>query len=327
MVAFLLRRLTQGALVVLAVGFVAFGLIRYVGDPVENLAGQDATRAQREEIAHRLGLDQPFQVQYARYLGRIAHGRFGVSYRLGIPVEELIRDRLPATAELSVAAMLIALSLGIALGVYTALRRRGAASQLVLGASLVGISLPPFLTGILLILVFSVFLGWLPSFGRGEVVRLGSWTTGLLTASGLRALILPAVTLGLFQTALILRLVRSEMLEVLRTDYVRFARARGLAPGAVHFRHALRNALLPVLTIAGLQLGGTIAFGVITETVFQWPGMGLLFLQAVQFVDVPLLSAYLMLVAAAFVAINFTVDALYYVLDPRLRVGDLSAGA
>jgi peptide/nickel transport system permease protein len=320
MIAFLLRRLAQGTLVVLAVGFIAFSLFRYVGDPVENLAGQDATREQRQEIAHRLGLDQPFPVQYARYLGRIARGHFGVSYRLGIPVEELIRDRLPATVELGGAAMLIALSLGVPLGVYTALRRRGAASQLVLGASLVGISLPTFLTGILLILVFSVLLGWLPSFGRGEVVRLGFWTTGLLTASGLKALVLPALTLGLFQTTLILRLVRSEMLEVLRTDHVRFARARGLAPRSVYFRHALRNALLPVLTIAGLQVGSTIAFAVITETVFQWPGTGLLFLQAVQFVDVPLLSAYLMLAAATFVAINFTVDVLYYVLDPRLRV-------
>lgn len=320
MIAFLIRRLAQGALVVLAVGFIAFSLFRYVGDPVENLAGQDATREQRQEIARRLGLEQPFPVQYARYLGRVARGQLGVSYRLGIPVGELIRDRLPATVELSGAATVVALSLGVPLGVYTALRRRGAARQLVLGASLLGISLPTFLTGMLLILVFSVLLGWLPSSGRGEVVRVGSWTTGLLTASGLESLVLPALTLGLYQTTLILRLVRSEMLEVLRSDHVRFARARGLAPRAVHFRHALRNALLPVLTIAGLQVGSTVAFSVITETVFQWPGMGLLFLQAVQFVDVPLLAAYLMLAAATFVAINLTVDVLYYVLDPRLRV-------
>src|SRR5262249_20959548 len=241
-----------------------------------------------------LGLNDPFPVQYGRFLARVVRGDLGVSYRLGVSVRELIEERLPATLELSAAAMLIALGLGIPLGVYTALRR-GASTQPMLALSLVGISLPTFLVGILLILVFSVLLGWLPSFGRGEVVRLGFWNTGLLTTTGLKALILPAITLGLFQMTLILRLVRSEMLEVLRTDFIRFARARGLADRAVHFHHALRNALMPVITIVGLQLGSLIAFAVVTETVFQWPGMGLLFLQAVQFVDIPVMSAYLMM--------------------------------
>lgn len=320
MIAFIIRRLMQGVLVMLAVGFVAFSLFNYVGDPVNNLIGQDATVEQRKMIAERLGLNDPFPVQYGRFLGRFVRGDLGISYRLGIPVSELMEERLPATLELSMAAMLFALLLGVPLGVYTALRR-GPLSQLLLALSLVGISLPTFLVGILLILVFSVLLGWLPSFGRGEVVQLGFWSTGLLTSSGLKALVLPAITLGLFQMTLILRLVRSEMLEVLRTDYVRFARARGLSNRAVHFRHALRNALMPVITIVGLQLGGIIAFAVVTETVFQWPGMGLLFLQAVQFVDVPVMSTYLMLAAFTFVTINIAVDLLYYLVDPRLRVG------
>lgn len=319
MIAFILRRLIQGLLVMLAVGFVAFSLFNYVGDPVNNLVGQDATIEQRQETAERLGLNDPFPVQYGRFLGRLVRAQLGVSYRLGIPVRELMEERLPATLELSLAAMLFALLLGVPLGVYTALRR-GPLSKLLLALSLVGISLPTFLVGILLILVFSVLLGWLPSFGRGEVVHLGFWSTGLLTFSGLKALVLPAITLGLFQMTLILRLVRSEMLEVLRTDYIRFARARGLSNRAVHFHHALRNALMPVITIVGLQLGGIIAFAVVTETVFQWPGMGSLFLQAVQFVDIPVMSAYLMLAAFTFVTINIVVDLLYYLVDPRLRV-------
>jgi peptide/nickel transport system permease protein len=327
MIAFLVRRALQGAVVMLAVGFIAFSLFRYVGNPVDNLAGQDATLEQRAEIARRLGLNDPFPVQYARYLGRAAQGNFGVSYRLGVPVLELVAERLPASIELSAAAMLLALALGVPLGVYTALRPDGLLSRAVLALSLVGISLPTFLTGILLILMFSVLLGWLPSFGRGEVVHVGFWTTGLLTGSGLRALVLPAITLGLFQMTLVMRLARAEMLQVLRTDHVRFARARGLPPRAVHYRHALRNALVPVITIAGLQLGGLIAFGIVTETVFQWPGLGLLFLQAVQFVDVPLMSAYLMLVALTFVSLNLGVDLLYLAVDPRLRVRAAGAAA
>jgi peptide/nickel transport system permease protein len=319
MIRFVLRRAMQGALVMLAVVFVAFSLFRFIGNPVDSLVGQDATPRQREEIARQLGLDDPFPVQYAHYIARVARGRFGVSYRLGVPVLELIAERLPATLELSAAAMLLALALGVPLGVVAALRPNALASRAVLALSLVGISLPTFLTGILLILVFSVRLGWLPSFGRGEVVHLGAWSTGLLTASGLKALVLPATTLGLFQMTLLMRLARAQMLEVLRSDHIRFARARGLSPAAVTLRHALRNALVPVVTIAGLQLGGLIAFGIVTETVFQWPGLGLLFLQAVQFVDIPLMAAYLMLVALTFVVINLCVDLLYYAVDPRLR--------
>jgi peptide/nickel transport system permease protein len=318
--AFILRRLAQAVLVMLAVGLIAFSLFRFVGDPVLFMLGQDATPEQRVEITRQLGLDRPFYVQYASFLGHALQGEFGLSLRQMQPVSKLIVERLPATLELSLVAALFALIAGIPMGIYTALRPKSALSQVLLAVSLVGVSLPTFLIGILLILVFSVQLGWLPSFGRGETVALGWWSTGFLTASGLKALILPAITLGLFQMTLIQRLVRSEMLEVLRTDYIRFARARGLSDRAVYFGHALKNTLVPVITITGLQLGSIIAFAIITETVFQWPGMGLLFIQAVSFADVPVMAAYLCLIALFFVIINLTVDLLYYAVDPRLRI-------
>jgi peptide/nickel transport system permease protein len=320
MAAFMLRRLGQAILVMLAVGLIAFSLFRYVGDPVIFMLGQDATPEDRARITRQLGLDRPFYVQYAVFVERAAHGDFGLSLRQGRPVSSLIVERLPATLELSLMAALFALAAGIPMGVYTALRRNSWLSQLLLGASLIGVSLPTFLIGILLILVFSVQLGWLPSFGRGDTVAIGWWSTGLLTLSGLKALILPSITLGLFQMTLIQRLVRSEMLEVLRTDYVRFARARGLTDRAVHFGHALKNTLVPVITITGLQLGAIIAFAIITETVFQWPGMGLLFIQAVTFADIPVMAAYLCLIGVFFVLINLAVDLLYYAVDPRLRL-------
>jgi len=320
MLAFILRRLAQAVLVMLAVGLIAFSLFRFVGDPVLFMLGQDATPEDRARITQMLGLDQPFYVQYAKFVGRAVQGDFGLSLRQAQPVSRLIAERLPATLELSMVAALLALAGGVSMGVYTALRRNSWMSQLMLAVSLIGVSLPTFLIGILLILVFAVQLGWLPSFGRGETVALGWWSTGFLTASGLMSLILPAITLGLFQMTLIQRLVRAEMLEVLRTDYIRFARARGLSDSAVHFGHALKNTLVPVITITGLQLGAIIAFAIITETVFQWPGMGLLFIQAVGFADVPVMAAYLCLVALFFVIINLVVDLLYYAVDPRLRI-------
>jgi peptide/nickel transport system permease protein len=320
MLAFILRRLAQAVLVMLAVGLIAFSLFRFVGDPVLFMLGQDATPEDRVRITQMLGLDQPFYVQYAKFVARAAQGEFGLSLRQVQPVSKLIAERLPATLELSVVAALIALVGGISMGVYTALRRNTWLSQLMLAVSLIGVSLPTFLIGILLILVFAVLLGWLPSFGRGDTVSLGWWSTGFLTVSGLTSLILPAITLGLFQMTLIQRLVRAEMLEVLRTDYIKFARARGLPDRAVHFGHALKNTLVPVITITGLQLGAIIAFAIITETVFQWPGMGLLFIQAVGFADVPVMAAYLCLIALFFVVINLIVDLLYYAVDPRLRI-------
>jgi peptide/nickel transport system permease protein len=287
------------------------------------MLGQDATPEQRIEVTRALGLDQPFYQQYLRFLGNALQGEFGLSMRQVQPVSRLIVDRLPATLELSIVAALLALAFGIPMGVYTALRPKSFFSHLLLAISLAGVSLPTFLIGILLILVFSVQLGWMPAFGRGDTVALGWWTTGLLTVSGLKSIVLPAVTLGLFQMTLIQRLVRSEMLEVLRADYIRFARARGLTDRAVHFGHALKNTLVPVITITGLQLGAIIAFAIITETVFQWPGMGLLFIQAVGFADVPVMAAYLCLIALFFVVINLIVDLLYYAVDPRLRLEPL----
>ena len=326
MLVFILRRLFQASLVLLTVGFIAFMLFQYVGDPVLNILGQDATQEQKERLRADLGLDQPFPVQFAAFVGNAVQGDFGLSLRQGRKVSELIAERFPATLELSLLAAFIALAVGIPMGVYAALKRNSWGAQLVMGFSLLGVSLPTFLIGILLILVFAVMLKWLPSFGRGEVVNLWGWTTGLLTVDGWKHLILPAVTLSIFQLTLIMRLVRAEMLEVLRTDYIKFARARGLAQRAVYFGHALKNTLVPVITITGLQLGSLIAFAIITETVFQWPGMGLLFIQAVQFADVPVMAAYLCLISLIFVTINLAVDLLYFAVDPRLRVNSSGGG-
>lgn len=326
MLAFVLRRLFQAALVMLAVAFVAFSLFNYVGDPVNLMLGQDATPEQKKELRESLGLDKPDYVQFAVFVKNAVNGEFGLSLKQGRLVSTLIKERLPATLELAVAAACIALVGGLLMGVYTALRRDGWLSQLLLTISLIGVSLPNFLIGILLILAFAVSWQILPSYGRGDVTMLGWWSTGLLTTSGLKALVLPAFTLSLYPMTLIMRLVRSEMLEVLRTDYIKFARARGLSNRAVHFGHALKNTLVPVLTITGLQLGSIIAFAIVTETVFQWPGMGFLFIQSVQFADIPVMAAYLVLISLVFVTINLIVDLLYYVVDPRLRF-DRAAGA
>ncbi|MEI6162343.1 MAG: ABC transporter permease, partial [Roseococcus sp.] len=311
----------QALPVMFVVSLVSFAMFAYVGDPVAIMLGQDFTEAQREALVRDLGLDQPFFVQFATFLGNAVQGEFGLSYRLSRPVAELIAERAPATLELALTAAFLALIIGVPMGVYTGLYRNSWLSRFFLTFSLVGVSLPTFLIGILLILTFSVWLGWLPSFGRGDVTRFGWWSSGFFTWSGLKALILPAITLGLFQLTLIMRLVRSEMMEVLRTDYIKFARARGLPNRAINFGHALKNTLVPVITIAGLQLGGIIAFAIVTETVFQWPGMGLLFIQSVGAADIPVMAAYLMLIALVFVTINLIVDLLYYAVDPRLRVG------
>jgi peptide/nickel transport system permease protein len=319
MIAYILRSLAQAVVVMLAVALIAFSMFRFIGDPVANMVGQEASVAERAELAERLGLNDPFPVQFGRFVLGIAQGDFGVSYRQGRPVADLLLERLPATLELAVISSLFALVVGIALGVYTAINRSGILANTVMSLSLVGVSLPTFLIGIGLIYVFAVELRWLPSFGRGEVVRIGWWTTGLLTESGRKSLIMPALTLGFYQLTLIMRLVRAEMLEALRTDYVKFARARGIPERSIYFRHALRNTMIPVTTIAGLQLGSVVTFAIVTESVFQWPGLGALFVQAVQFVDVPVMAAYLMFVALVFVIVNLAVDLLYFALDPRLR--------
>ncbi len=326
MLAFILRRLVQSVVVMLFVALIAFSVFRFVGDPVASLLGQESRLQDHELLREELGLNDPVVVQFIRFIGNAVQGEFGISYRLQQPVTELIFSRLPATIELAFASALIALVLGVGLGVYTALKPRSWTTSFIMSASLVGVSLPTFLIGIGLIYIFAVELKWLPSFGRGETVNIGGWQTGLLTSSGLRSLILPAITLSLFQLTLIMRLVRAEMLEVLRQDYIRFARARGLSQRAINFGHALKNTLVPVITITGLQLGSVIAFAIITETVFQWPGVGSLFVNSVQVVDVPVMAAYLLFVALVFVAINLIVDILYYVVDPRLRVDARPAG-
>ncbi len=319
MISFILRRVLQSVLVLLIVGLVAFSMFTFVGDPIDNMLGQERTDADIARLRAQLGLDQPFPVQYFRFLENAVQGNFGISYRQGRPVADILLERAPATLELAFVSGFLAIFFGIVLGVFTALRRGTFAANTVMTLSLVGVSLPTFLIGILLIYVFSVELDLLPSFGRGDTVDLGWWSTGFLTGSGLKALILPSITLGLYQMTLIMRLVRTEMLEVLRQDYIRFARARGLRDRAVHFRHALKNTLVPVITVTGLQLGSIIAFAIITETVFQWPGVGLLFINAIQFVDIPVMAAYLMLISVMFVAINLIVDLLYFAIDPRLR--------
>jgi len=302
------------------VGLISFSLFQFVGDPVNNMLGPEGTIEQREKLREKLGLNDPIPIQFIRYAGNAMKGEFGLSYRMGKPVDELLVERLPATIELVAVSAVIALIIGVPMGVYTGLRRDSWLSRVFLTVSLVGISLPTFVIGILMILVFGVWLGWLPTFGRGGVVDLGGWQTSLLTIQGWSHIIMPAITLALFQLTLIMRLVRAEMLEVLRTDYIKFARARGLKSRSINFGHALKNTLVPVITITGLQIGSLLAFSIITETVFAWPGMGLLFLQGIQFVDIPVMSSYLVLMALFFVLINLTVDLLYYAVDPRLRV-------
>ena len=320
MVNYFFIRLLQSVLVMFVVAFVAFSLFNYVGDPVHNMVGQEASTEKREEIREKLGLNDPVHTQFLRFIGNAVKGEFGLSYQLKRPVSDLIAERLPATLELVFISALIAIVSGVVLGVYTGINRDGFLSNVILILSLFGVSLPTFVIGILFIYLFSVILGILPSFGRGEVVDLGFWNTGFLTLSGIKAIILPSITLSLFQMTYIIRLVRAEMMEILQTDYIKFARARGIEKNAINFKHALKNGLIPVITITGINVGTLIAFSIITETVFQWPGMGFLFINAVHFVDIPIMSAYLIMVAFIFVMINFIVDITYYIIDPRIRI-------
>jgi peptide/nickel transport system permease protein len=319
MLAFIVQRLFQAIIVMFVVGLISFSLFQYVGDPVNNMLGPEGTIEQREALRERLGLNDPIPIQFVHYVGNALQGEFGLSYRMGKPVDELIVERLPATIELVFVSAIMALLIGVPMGVYTGLNRNSWLSRIFLTVSLVGISLPTFVIGILMILVFGVWLGWLPTFGRSGIVDIGGWQTSLLTLKGWSHIVMPAITLALFQLTLIMRLVRAEMLEVLRTDYIKFARARGLRDRSINYGHALKNTLVPVITIMGLQIGSLLAFSIITETVFAWPGMGLLFLQGIAFVDIPVMSSYLVLMALFFVTINLIVDLLYYAVDPRLR--------
>ncbi|MBM2293610.1 ABC transporter permease [Sulfitobacter pseudonitzschiae] len=329
MIRYISGRLAQSFIVMFIVAAVAFALFDFVGDPVRQMVTEDASQAEIERLREMMGLNDSVAVQFWRYVSGAVQGDFGVSYFHKRPVGVLLQERMPATFELAGTSVLLSILLGIPLGVYTGLHRNGRIARGLMAVSLVGISIPTFLIGIMLIYLFSVVLGWLPSFGRGETTEVfgGAWTTGFLTTSGLRALILPSITLALFQTTMVMRLVRAEMLDVMRTDYIKFARARGLRDRVVHFRHALKNTLMPVVTVIGLQLGAVIAFAIITESVFQWPGMGRLFLQAIQQVDIPVMSAYLIMIAFFFVVINLITDLTYYAIDPRLRSGALKGNA
>ena len=327
MLALLIKRIANAALVMLAVAFLAFVIFRFFGDPVEMMVNEQATQADRAELRERLGLNDGLIVQYVRFVTNAVQGDFGISYRNQQDVMVLIGERLPATLELVIVATILSLVIGIPLGVITAIRRDSRLADALQLGSIVGVSLPSFVVGILLILIFSVSLGWLPAFGRGETVQIGWWSTGLLTPSGRAALVLPSISLALFQITLVMRLVRAEMLETLRTDFIKFSRGRGLPLRIVHWRHALRNCLMPVITLTGMQIGNLIAFALVTETVFQWPGMGLLFIQAVTFVDIPVMAAYLMLVSFIFVVLNTIVDLTYAVVDPRLRDNAVRGGS
>ena len=307
-------------MVMLVVAFVSFSLFNFVGDPINNMVGEETSDEERAELRETLGLMDPIHVQFTRFIINASKGEFGISYQLRRPVSELIIERLPATIELVLISALIALVSGTLLGVYTGIKRKGFLSDFILAVSLLGVSLPTFVIGILFIYLFAVILGVLPSFGRGEVVDLGFWSTGFLTVSGLKAIILPSVTLSLFQMTYVIRLVRAEMMEILQTDYIKFAKARGIKKNIVNYKHALKNGLIPVITITGINIGTLIAFSIITETVFQWPGMGSLFIKAVYFVDIPIMSAYMIMVAFIFVMINFIVDITYYFIDPRIRL-------
>ncbi|SLN48909.1 ABC transporter permease [Pseudooctadecabacter jejudonensis] len=323
MVYFILKRLVQSVFVMLAVAFLAFSLFRFVGDPISQMTGVETTVADQERLREDLGLNDPFVVQFYRFTTDMLQGDFGFSYRTRQPVADMIADRIPATLELGVVALIISLIVGIPAGVYTALRPRGVLTQGILLTTLVGVSIPTFVIGIMLIFIFGVQLGWLPTFGRNGTVQIGGWESSLFTVQGWRSLILPAVTLGVYQLTLTMRLVRAEMMEVMRSDYIRFGMARGVPMGRLHYRHALANTMVPVITIIGLQFGGVIAFSIVTESVFQWPGMGLLFLESIRFVDIPVMGVYLVVIAFFFVLVNLIVDLLYVAIDPRLRVKDL----
>tara|TARA_B100000579_G_scaffold201631_1_gene164881 strand:- start:809 stop:1786 length:978 start_codon:yes stop_codon:yes gene_type:complete len=324
MLNYFLKRFLQSVLVMLIVAFVSFSLFNFVGDPVNNMVGQEASDERREEIREKLGINDPIYIQFINFVGNTTKGNFGISYQLKRPVSVLISERMPATLELVFVSALLAIISGVILGVYTGIHRDSFLSNFILVISLAGVSLPTFIIGIMLIYLFSVILGVLPSFGRGEVIEIGFWTTGFLTSSGLKALILPSITLSLFQMTYVIRLVRAEMMEILQTDYIKFAKARGIKKNIINYKHALKNGLIPVITITGINIGTLIAFSIITETVFQWPGMGSLFINAVYFVDIPIMSAYMIMVAFIFVMINFIVDITYYFIDPRIRLKEES---
>ena len=319
MATYIARRLIQGIVVLLVASLLCFIVFRFMGDPVITLAGRYATSHEVEEVRRSLGLDKPMHVQYVRFLANAAQGNFGISDVTRVPALGLILERFPATFELASTAVILSFIVGVALGVLVALKPYAPGNRLIMAGSLGGISIPTFLMGILLIMVFAVYLGILPPFGRGETTQVGFWRTGLFNLNGVSHLILPALTLAMYQLAVLLRLTRAGMREVLTEEYIKTAWAKGLPPRKVIFKHALRNALIPVVTITGLQFGELIAFSIVTETIFQWPGMGNLLLTSIRENDQPVIVTYIMLAAVVIITMNIIVDILYAVINPKIR--------
>ncbi len=320
MMLWLLRRLAQAVVVVLLMTLIVFIGLHAIGNPVDILIGQDVDQVDRARIIAELGLDQPLWRQYLGFLNGALHGNLGNSFVYNIPAVQLILQRLPATLELAIAALLLAVALGVPLGLFAGLFPENPLSKAIMTGSIVGFSLPTFWVGLMLIMAFSVSLGWLPASGRGQTVQVLGMQWSWLTADGLRHLILPALNLSLFKISLVIRLTRAGVREVMPQDFVKFARAKGLSPMRVVLVHILRNTMIPLVTVLGLELGSTIAFAVVTESIFSWPGAGKLILDSINALDRPVIVAYLVVVVCLFVMLNLIVDILYKVLDPRVRL-------
>lgn len=325
MLALLLRRLLQTLLVLGTISLIAFVIQDHLGDPLRELSGQSVSIEERARLRHELGLDQPFALRYGHFIVRAIQGDLGNSYFFKEPALPLILARLPATLELVLGATLIVLLVSFPVGIFAAIRPRHPLSQIAMGITLVGVSIPVFLTAILAITLFSVELGWLPAQGRGELTALFGWDSGLFTLDGLKHLLLPAFTLASLLLPLFVRLIRAEMAAVLDQEYIKFAWAKGLAPSRIWWLHALKNTLLPVITVGGMQIGGMVAYAILTETIFQWPGVGALFLQSVNRADGPMVTAYLLVVGVIFVITSTLVDLLYGLVDPRVRLTGAAA--
>jgi len=325
MTVFIIRRIMQSAIVVLVMSFLVFGGVNLVGDPVEMMVSDEADQEERERVIRSMGLDKPWYVQYGLFVTNALQGDLGKSFVYGEPALQLIVQKIPATFELALAALLMAVVIGIPLGVFSGLKPETRTSKVIMAGSILGFSLPTFWVGLMFIMVFAVMLGWLPSTGRGETVPLMGLSVSFLTLDGLSHLLMPAVNLALFKISLVIRLARAGTREVVHQDYIKFARAKGLSTRRIIFVHLMKNILIPVVTVLGLEFGGLIAFSVVTETVFAWPGMGKLIIDSINGLDRPVIVAYLMIIVLIFVIINLVVDVLYSILDPRVRLQDVKS--
>ncbi len=325
MTVFIIRRLMQSVLVVFVMSFLVFSGVNLVGDPVEMMVNDEADQAERERVIKAMGLDKPWYVQYGLFVSKAVQGELGKSFTYGEESLGIIVQRMPATFELALAALLMAIIIGIPFGVFAGLRPEARTSRVIMAGSILGFSLPTFWVGLMFIMVFAVMLGWLPSTGRGDTVDVAGIPVSFLTMDGLSHLFLPALNLALFKISLVIRLARAGTREVVHQDYIKFARAKGLSTKRVIFVHLMKNIMIPVVTVLGLEFGGLIAFSVVTETVFAWPGMGKLIIDSIQGLDRPVIVAYLMIIVLVFVIINLVVDVLYSILDPRVRLQDVKA--